>query len=147
MASGLYVVTYRDVLDDSQLALNLDDETHKFALYTSSKTPDYNADSAYSATNEISGTGYTAKGKEVTGTALSLPGAGVLKYSSDAVSWPSSTLTGVRHVDMFAEALAAVTADALIMGIDLGTGYNTANGSLLLTPHANGLATIDFTPA
>lgn len=143
MASGLYVVTYQDVLDTTQLALDLDLETHKFALYTSSRVPNYNADSAYSPTNEIVGTGYTAGGKVVTGTALSLPGAGVLKYSSDAVSWPGSTLTGVRHVDMYADALAG---DNLIMGIDLGQDYNTANGTLLLTPHANGLFTIDFTP-
>ncbi|MGW6498542.1 hypothetical protein [Nonomuraea angiospora] len=146
MASGLYVVTYRDVLDDSQLALNLDDETHKFALYTSARTPNYNADASYSSTNEISGTGYTAGGKVVTGTALSLPGAGVLKYSSDAVSWPASTLTGVRQVDMYADAITTPTADPLIVGIDLVTDYNTANGTLLLTPHANGLFTIDFTP-
>ncbi|NRQ35977.1 hypothetical protein HII36_29705 [Nonomuraea sp. NN258] len=143
MASGLYVVTYQDVLDTTQLALDLDLETHKFALYTSSKTQDYNANSVYSATNEISGTGYTAGGKVVTGTALSLPGSGVLKYSSDAVSWPSSTLTGVAKVDMYAAALAGLN---LIMGIDLGTTYNTSDGTFLLTPHANGLFQVDFTP-
>ncbi|WP_326637262.1 hypothetical protein OG884_26470 [Streptosporangium sp. NBC_01755] len=143
MASGLYVVTYQDVLDTSQLALDLDLETHKFALFNSTKSPNYNGDGAYSATNEISGTGYTAAGKEVTGTALSLPGAGVLKYNSDAVSWPASTLTGVRHIDMYADALSG---DPLIMGIDLGTDYNTSDGTLLVTPHVNGLFTIDFTP-
>lgn len=146
MASGLYVVTYQDVLDTTQLALDLDREDHKFALYTSSKTQDYNANTAYSATNEIAGTGYTAGGKVVTGTALSLPGAGVLKYSSDAVSWPSSTLTGVAKIDMYADALTTPTADALIMGIDLGTTYNTSDGTLLVTPNASGLFTIDFTP-
>jgi hypothetical protein len=144
MASGLYVVTYQDVLDTTQLALDLDREDHKMALYTSSKVQDYNADIGYSATNELSGmTGYTAGGKVVTGTALSLPGAGVLKYSSDAVSWPGSTLTGVAKIDMYADALPG---DNLIMGIDLGTTYNTSDGTLLVTPNASGLFTIDFTP-
>ncbi|MEV0586314.1 hypothetical protein [Nonomuraea sp. NPDC050310] len=143
MPSGLYVSTLQDVLDTTQLALDLDREDHKVALYTSSKTQDYNADSAYSSTNEITGTGYASGGKAITGTALSLPGAGVLRYSSDAVSWPSSTLTGVAKIDMYAAALAGL---ALILGIDLGTTYNTSDGTLLVSPHANGLLTVDCTP-
>lgn len=143
MASGLYVVTYWDVLDTTQLALDLDREDHKVALYTSSKVQNYNSDVAYSSTNEVAGTGYSAGGKAVTGTALSLPGAGVLKYSSDAISWPSSTLTGVSKLDMYAAALAGLN---LIMGVDLGTTYNTSDGTLLLTPNASGWFTIDFTP-
>lgn len=145
MASGLYLPTFEDVLDTTQLALDLDREDHKFALYNSTRASaaDFNANTAYGTTNEISGTGYTAGGKVVTGTAFSRPGAGVMKYSSDAVSWPSSTLTGVAFVDLYADALAG---DNLIEGIDLGTTYNTAAGTLLLTPHANGLFTIDFTP-
>lgn len=145
MASGLYLVTFEDVLDTTQLALDLDREDHRFALYNSTRAgaADFNANTAYGTTNEIVGTGYTGGGKVVTGTALSRPGAGVMKYSSDAVSWPSSTLTGVAFVDLYAEQLAG---DNLIEGIDLGTTYNTAAGTLLLTPHANGLFTIDFTP-
>lgn len=142
MASGLYAATYMDILDVTQLGVDFDAETHQWALYTASKAPSYNDDTTYSSTNEISGTGYTARGKAVTGTALSKT-AGVLTYSSDAVQWPSSTLTNVRHIDMFAEAVAG---DPLIMGIDLGANYSTSNGTLLITPHANGLFAIDFTP-
>ncbi|MFC3986429.1 hypothetical protein ACFOYY_40300 [Streptosporangium jomthongense] len=143
MASGVYLPTMEDILDTTQLALNWDAETHKWALYTSSRAPDYNANTAYSSTNEISGTGYTAGGQVVTGTAFSRPGAGVSKYSTDAVQWASSTLSGVRYVDMYADALAG---DNLMIGIDLGTGYNTNDGTLLITPHSNGLMTIDWTP-
>lgn len=142
MASGLYISTLQDILDVTQLALDWDLETHKWALYTASKTPNYNDDTAYSATNEISGTGYTAGGQAVTGTAFS-KSSGVLTYDSDPVQWTSSTLTGVRHVDMYADA---VTGDPLMIGIDLGASYNTSDGTLLITPNVSGLLTIDGTP-
>ncbi|MFF4989622.1 hypothetical protein ACFY19_20685 [Streptosporangium saharense] len=143
MASGLYISSLADVLGTAQLALDWEAETHQWALYSTTRVPDYNSDTTYTATGEIVGTGYTARGKVVTGTALSKPGAGVLKYSTDAVQWPGSTLTGVRMVDMFAEAVAG---DPLMLGVDLGTAYNTSDGSLLVTPHALGLLTIDGTP-
>ncbi|MEV4245222.1 hypothetical protein AB0J63_17625 [Streptosporangium canum] len=143
MASGLYAGTFMDIFDTTQLAVDFDREDHLWALYNPSKVPDYNVDApVYSSTNEISGTGYVAKGKVVTGTALSKL-AGVLKYSSDAVQWPGSTLTNVRHVDMVADFTAG---DPLIMGIDLGLNYSTSDGTLLITPHSSGLFTIDFTP-
>jgi len=142
MASGLYAATYMDIFDTTQLGVDFDREDHLWALYNASKSPIYNDDTVYSSTNEIAGTGYVAKGKVVTGTALSKL-AGVLKYSSDAVQWPGSTLTNVRHVDMVADFTAG---DPLIMGIDLGLNYSTSDGTLLITPHANGLFTIDFTP-
>ncbi|WP_386189109.1 hypothetical protein [Streptosporangium jomthongense] len=132
-----------DIWDSTQLALDFDAETHKWALYTSSRSPDYNANTAYSSTNEISGTGYTAGGKVVTGTAFSRPGAGVSKYSTDAVQWTSSTLSGVQHIDMYADALAG---DNLMVGIALAVPVNTSDGTLLVTPHSSGLFTVDWTP-
>lgn len=142
MASGLYAATYMDIFDTSQLGIDFDSELHQWALYTASKSPNYNDDTTYSSTNEITGTAYTAKGKVVTGTALAKV-SGVLTYSSNAVQWAASTLTAVRFVDMFAEA---VSGDPLIMAIDLGSNYSTSDGTLLITPHANGLFAIDFTP-
>lgn len=145
MASGVYLLTMEDILDTTQLAVNWDAEDHQWALYNATKVSavDYNADTVYSATNEIAGTGYTAGGKVVTGTAFSRPGAGVMKYSSNAVQWPSSTLSGVRFVDMYA---AAVAGDPLMLGIDLVSPVNTSDGTLLITPHANGILTVDWTP-
>src|SRR5690606_32750079 len=74
MASGLYAATFQDVLDTTQLALNLELETHRVALYTSSRNPNYGQDTGYSSTNEIVGTGYTAGGEVLTGTSLSITG-------------------------------------------------------------------------
>jgi hypothetical protein len=56
-ASGLYVVNFIDALDATQLALDLSLTSHKLALYTDTKTPNFSSDTGYSATNEVSGTG------------------------------------------------------------------------------------------
>ncbi|GAA3441069.1 hypothetical protein [Planomonospora venezuelensis] len=143
MASGLYISTLADIFDATQLALDWDAEDHQAALYTSSKSPNYNDDTVYSSTNEISGTGYTAGGLAITGTATSKPGAGVLKWTSNAFQWTGSTLSDVKHIDIYA---AAVSGDPLMIGIMLASAVNTSDGTLLITPHANGLLTIDGTP-
>ncbi|MEU4332323.1 hypothetical protein [Nonomuraea dietziae] len=144
MASGVYLPSFEDVME-AVLDLGWDREDHHWALYNASKVAavNYNADTAYSATNEIVGAGYTARGQVVLGTAFTRPGAGVAKYSTNAVSWPSSTLSGVRFVDMFAEG---VVGDPLMLGIDLVDPVNTSDGTLLITPHANGILTYDLTP-
>ena len=47
-SSGLFVATFVDVLDTTQLALDLDLETHKVALFTNSVTgADLTTDTAY----------------------------------------------------------------------------------------------------
>ncbi|WP_101788641.1 hypothetical protein [Nonomuraea indica] len=142
MASGLYISTLQDTLDVTQSGFNWELETHRWALYNSSKTPNYNDDITYSTVNEIAGTGYVAGGELVTGTTFSKSG-GTLTYDSDPVQWTSSTLTGVRHVDQYA---AAIAGDPLMIGFDLGTSYNTSDGTLLLTPNVSGLLAFDGTP-
>jgi hypothetical protein len=146
MASGVFLPSMEDILDATGLNLQWDADDHQWALYnaTGAAAVDYNADTVYSATNEISGTGYDAGGEVVLGTAFSRPGAGVMKYSSDAVQWTGSTLSGVRMVKQYA---AAVSGDPLMFGIDLVTPVNTSDGTLLITPHSNGLLTVDWTPA
>ena len=46
-ASGLFYPTFRDLMDTSGLALDLDLETHKGALFTDSLAPSFSADTAY----------------------------------------------------------------------------------------------------
>ena len=67
--------------------------TFKIALYTSSATLSA-ATTAYSTTDEVSGTGYTAGGEAltVTGGAVSISGTTAYIDFSD-VTWSSSTIT------------------------------------------------------
>jgi hypothetical protein len=64
---------------------NLSTDTIKIALYTGNA--DLNeATTVYSATNEVSGTGYTAGGETMTGVAIS--SSGYVAYANwDNVSW------------------------------------------------------------
>ena len=66
-------------------------DTYKIALYTPSASLDKNT-TAYSATNEVSGTGYTAGGLTLTGFSAALDGdTAVLDFAD--VSWSTATIT------------------------------------------------------
>ena len=65
--------------------------TYKMALYPSSATLSA-ATATYSATGEVTGTGYTAGGATLTGYAASLDGTTAILDFADP-SWPNSTIT------------------------------------------------------
>lgn len=71
---------------------NLSTDTLKLALYTANAS--LNADTtAYSATNEITGTGYTALGKTLTGVTIQTSGSTVYINFSNAVWDPAAFTT------------------------------------------------------
>jgi hypothetical protein len=71
---------------------NLSTDTLKIALYSASV--DLNADTtAYSATNEIAGTGYVAGGKTLTGITIQTSGSTVYIDFSNAVWDPAAFTT------------------------------------------------------
>lgn len=70
---------------------DFDTDTFKIALYTSSATLDAST-TAYSATNEVSGTGYTAGGNTLTAVAPTSSGTTAYVDFSDT-TWSSSTIT------------------------------------------------------
>jgi hypothetical protein len=67
-------------------------DTYKIALYTSAAVIGPTT-STYTATGEVSGTGYTAGGATLSGFNATLSGTtGVLDFTTDP-TWPSSTIT------------------------------------------------------
>ena len=66
-------------------------DTMKIALYTNSATLN-GTTTAYSATNEVVGTGYTAGGNTLTGNAISYSGTTAWITFSDS-SWTTATIT------------------------------------------------------
>lgn len=70
---------------------NMSSDTIKIALYTSSATLDATT-TVYSATNEVSGTGYTAGGNTLTGQTVSLDGTTAIVTFSNT-TWSSATIT------------------------------------------------------
>jgi hypothetical protein len=146
-ASGLYYLTFRDLLDTSQLAVDLDLETHKLALYNNTETPNFSTEASYAATNEVTGTNWAAGGVVLTGTAVSESPAGSLMFDATDVSEASTTLSGVRGCKIYADALTTPTADALIVGVNFGADYATTNGTFAIQWATAGIFAIDLTPA
>lgn len=66
-------------------------DTFKLALYTSSATLDAST-TAYTTSNEVVGTGYTAGGNTLTNSGVST-GSGKAYTSFSNTSWSSSTIT------------------------------------------------------
>jgi len=67
-------------------------DTYMIALYTSTATLDATT-TAYTATNEVSGTGYTAGGNALSGFTVSGSGSTAwLDFTTDP-TWPTATIT------------------------------------------------------
>ena len=71
---------------------NLSTNTLKLALYTDAATLGPTT-TVYSATNEVSGAGYTAGGKTLTNVQVLTSPEGVVYLSCDNVTWPGASFT------------------------------------------------------
>ena len=94
--TGNYLCTsFKIALLNGEMDFSSDtSQSFKIALYTSSATLD-DTTTAYSTTNEISGTGYTAGGNTLTvGTAPKSDTSGTIAYLNFSdTTWTSSTIT------------------------------------------------------
>ncbi|MEV8638086.1 hypothetical protein AB0395_41185 [Streptosporangium sp. NPDC051023] len=145
-ASGLFVATWTDILDTTQLAVDFDAENHKIALFTNSITPNFSSDTAYGVSpynsGESSGAGYTAGGQLLTGTALSESPTGTIKWAADNMQWTSSTITA-KGALIYADALAGNNAIVLI---NFGSDFSTVSGTFLITWNSAGVFNLDLVP-
>jgi hypothetical protein len=147
-SSGLFVATFVDVLDTTQLALDLDLETHKVALFTNSlSTADLTSDTAYGsgvwASNEVAnGNGYTTGGAAFTGTTWTHSAGGVVLWDGTDPSWSTATFTA-RGALYYADALAGNNA---ICAQTFGADITATAGTFLITLAAGGVFSIGFVP-
>jgi hypothetical protein len=145
-ASGLFCVTFQDILDTTQLAVDLDLETHKGALFSNSITPNFDTDSAYAVApynaNEVTGTNWASGGVALTGTTLSVS-SGTLILDATDVSVASTTISNARCYLLYADAL---TGNNAIVLVNFGADYSTSNGTFAITWAATGYANLDLTP-
>jgi hypothetical protein len=145
-ASGLYTPAWVKS-HTGLIVLNLALETHKAALFASALAVDFDADAGFASapftSNQVSGAGYTAGGKVVTGTEWLIGTARILKWISSPIVWNPLTIAapGVRGVVFYADALA--TKDAFYLA-DLGQDF-PINGQLTITPPSSGIFFWDTT--
>ena len=113
----------QDCLDGAQ-NLGSGGNTLKIALYTSSASLGATS-SAYSATNEVRGTGYTAGGASLSSQAVAFDSTNQVAYFDAAdPSWSSATITA-RGALIYNNT----KANASIAILDFGSDYSSSNGT------------------
>lgn len=100
---------------------DLDTDTIKIALFTSSATLDAST-TAYSTTNEVVGSGYTAGGNTLSGATISLSGSTAIVDFTDT-TWSSATITA-RGALIYNSS----KANRAIAVLDFGSDKSSTNG-------------------
>lgn len=151
-ASGWYLINIIDSLDPTQLAIDLTLTTHKCALLSNSATPNFSTDQNWSSTNEVTGTGWVTGGIALSAIAAGATSAaptltesptGSMKWDMADIAVSGTTLTGVRALRFYADAL---TGDPLLALINLAADFATNNGIFGVTFDTLGVSAIDLTP-
>jgi hypothetical protein len=142
-ASGLYLTTWIDIVDTTQLAVDLDLETHRIYLTNNTDTPNFSTETAFGTTNEVTGTNWATGGVLLTGTTVTESPAGTLMFDATDVSVANATFTGARGAKIYADALAG---NNLICGINFGADFSPNNGTFSITWASTGIFALDLTP-
>jgi hypothetical protein len=121
-----------DLLNKEQ---DLDADTLKIALYTSSATLDATT-TAYSATNEVSGTGYSAGGVTLTSTTVATTGT-TAYFDADDPEWTSASFTA-RGALIY----NSTNADKAIAVLDFGGDFTVSSGTFRIVFPAAGASAI-----
>jgi len=138
MASAVYNSFKRDIMNGS---IDLDTDTIKVALVTSSYTPDIDAHEDFAdITNEVSGTGYTAGGETLTVTVSvdNTDNEGV--FDADNVTWSNSDITA-RGAVIYKDTGTPATSP-LVCYIDFTEDKTSTDGDFTITWAAEGIINI-----
>jgi hypothetical protein len=145
--SGLYVLTFEDVLDATQLAIDLSLTTHKGALFTNTITPNFSTDTAYAVApynaNEVTGTNWASGGVALAGPTNTESPTGSLMFDATDVSVANVTFSNARCYLLYADALAGNNAIVLV---NFGADYSPTAGTFSITWASTGVFAIDLTP-
>lgn len=141
MADVIYNSFKRDIMNG---ALDLDTDTIKVMLVTSTYVPDQDAHTKRSdITNEVSGTGYTAGGAALANKAVTVDNTdneGV--FDADDVTWPSSTITA-RGAVLYKSRGGAATADELLCYLDFVSDKTSSGGTFQITVNVEGILNLN----
>lgn len=103
-----------------------DGDSYKMALYTSSATLGKTT-TAYSATNEVSGTGYIAGGIALTGYTVSFDSGKIILTFDSPVVWDPSTITA-RGALIYNSS----KSNKAVMVLDFGADKSSISGPFTL---------------
>tara|TARA_R110000782_G_scaffold268396_1_gene364842 strand:+ start:701 stop:1132 length:432 start_codon:yes stop_codon:yes gene_type:complete len=117
----------QELMEAKHNFLNSGGNTFKIALYTSSATLSA-ATTAYSATNEVSGTNYTAAGNTL--TRVDPASSGTTAYTDFAdTTWSSSTITA-RGAVVYNDS---ASGDPSVIVLNFGSDKTSTAGDFTIT--------------
>jgi len=131
MASGVYNRFKANLMNKE---VDLEGDTIKVALYDTNHS--FTAgDTDYTATNEVTGTGYTAGGNTLAGKGVTE--AATTKWDATDLAWTIASFTAYHAVIYD----TSVTND-LICSFDLGGAQTVTVGTFTIQWHADGIITL-----
>jgi hypothetical protein len=137
MADLIFTSAKRDLANGT---IDLDTDTLKLMLLTSSYTPSAAHDKRDDLTNEVTGTGYTAGGATLANKTVTVVGTtGV--FDADDVTWPASTITA-RYGVVYKSRGGAASADELLFLFDFGSNITSTADTFTVPFSASGLLVI-----
>lgn len=140
MADVIYNSFKARIMDGT---IDLDTDTIKVALVTSTYTPDQDAHEDFAdVTNEVTGTGYTAGGETLANAAVSIDDTdneGV--FDADDVTWASSTITA-RGAVVYQSTGTAATSQ-LICYLDFGSDQSSIAGDFTIQWNSEGILNLN----
>ncbi len=116
----------KEILEAVHNFTNSSGNTFKVALYTSSASLDAST-TAYTTSNEVSGTGYTAKGNTLTNVTPTTSGTTALTDFADT-TWSSSTITA-RGAMIFNES---ASGDPSVLILNFGADKSSSSGDFTI---------------
>ena len=122
--------------------IDFSSDTIKVALLSSSYTPNFDTHENFDdLTNEVSGTGYTAGGKEITTKSFSQDNANdKAVFDGDDVSWTGSTITA-RYAVIYKDTGTPSTSP-LIELLDFEADEESDSGTFKIEWNADGILDI-----
>jgi len=132
MASGIYDRFKANLMNK---IVDMESDTIRVALYDNSHS--FTAgDTAYTSTNEVSGTGYSAGGEALASKAVTE--ASTTKFDATDTAWTSASFTAY-HAVMYDDTLAG---NDLIASIDFGGAQTVTAGTFTIQWNASGIITL-----
>jgi hypothetical protein len=140
MASAIYNKYKQGIFDNTtNLRVDLDTDTIKVALVTSSYTPNFDTHDFWDdVTSEVVGTGYTAGGATLATPTVTLDTANDrVDFDADDTQWTTSTITARAAV--IYKSTGTASTSPLIAYIDFSTDQISSAGTFLIQWSASGI--------
>lgn len=120
---------------------DMDADTFKCALFTSSYTPDATDEVFADLSSEASGTGYTAGGATLANVTWTLSG-GTVKFDADDPSWTDTSVTA-RYAVVYKSGTANSLTNPLVCLLDLGADKGiVGGGTFTITLSSSGILSL-----